>query len=163
LRVRRFGPSVEARSPGTWRPQTLDNTFGPRAAFQKGCSGAQRDDLAPCFGLQFFGHVEIDGASEVMTVTLKDVADHDLWSTEIEPRCRPSSRVNIHLRLADFAFPKLARIDVAGEAPPVPQHKLVFKLNIARPQANIKAIEHSADPLANAPTIGSDGGGDDRA
>jgi alkaline phosphatase D len=41
---------------------------------------------SPCFGLQFFGHVAIDGASEVMTVTLKDVADHDLWSTEIEPR-----------------------------------------------------------------------------
>src|SRR6516165_5735568 len=71
---------------GTWRPQTLDNTFGPRAVFQKGCSGAQRDDLAPCFGLQFFGHVAIDGASEVMTVTLKDVGDHDLWSTKIEPR-----------------------------------------------------------------------------
>src|SRR6516162_324005 len=77
---------------GTWRPQTLDNTFGPRAVFQKGCSGAQRDDLAPCFGLQFFGHVAIDGASEVMTVTLKDVADHDLWSTKIEPRMEKWSR-----------------------------------------------------------------------
>jgi alkaline phosphatase D len=30
--------------------------------------------------------VAIDGASEVMTVTLKDVGDHDLWSTCIEPR-----------------------------------------------------------------------------
>jgi alkaline phosphatase D len=77
---------------GTWRPQTLDNTFGPRAVFQKGCSGAQRDDLAPCFGLQFFGHVAIDGASEVMTVTLKDVADRDLWSTKIEPRMEKWSR-----------------------------------------------------------------------
>ena len=77
---------------GTWRPQTLDNTFGPRAVFQKGCSGAQRDDLAPCFGLQFFGHVAIDGASEVMTVTLKDVADRDLWSTTIEPRMENWSR-----------------------------------------------------------------------
>jgi len=72
----------------------LDNTFGPRAVFQKGCSGAQRDDLAPCFGLQFFGHVAIDGASEVMTVTLKDVADHDLWSTKIEPRMEKWSRRN---------------------------------------------------------------------
>jgi alkaline phosphatase D len=71
---------------GTWRPQPLDNTFGPRAIFQKGCSGDQADDLAPCFGLQFFGHVAIDGASEVMTVTLKDVDDHDLWSIRIEPR-----------------------------------------------------------------------------
>jgi hypothetical protein len=30
--------------------------------------------------------VAIDGASEVMTVTLKDVDDHDLWSIRIEPR-----------------------------------------------------------------------------
>ena len=45
--------------------------------FQKGCSAEQGDDLAPCFGLQFFGHVAIDGATEVMTVTLKDVDDHD--------------------------------------------------------------------------------------
>src|SRR5438132_461951 len=77
---------------GTWRPQTLDNTFGPRAVFQQGCSGAQRDDLAPCCGLQFFGHVAIDGASDVMTVTLKDVADRDLWSTTIEPRMEKWSR-----------------------------------------------------------------------
>ena len=71
---------------GTWHPQPLDNTFGPRAMFQKGCSGDQADDLAPCFGLQFFGHVAIDGVSEVMTVTLNDVDDHDLWSIRIEPR-----------------------------------------------------------------------------
>jgi alkaline phosphatase D len=71
---------------GTWRPQDLDNTFGPRAVFQKGCSKDQPNDLAPCFGLQFFGHVAIDGATEVMTVTLKDVGGQGLWSTRIEPR-----------------------------------------------------------------------------
>jgi alkaline phosphatase D len=71
---------------GTWRPQKLDNSFGPRAVFQKGCSADQRDDLAPCFGLQFFGHVAIDGATEVMTVTLKDVADRALWSIALPPR-----------------------------------------------------------------------------
>ena len=77
---------------GTWRPQPLDNTFGPRAVFQKGCSGEQGDDLAPCFGLQFFGEVEIDGATEVMTVTLKDVEDQSLWSTRIVPRMQRWSR-----------------------------------------------------------------------
>jgi phosphodiesterase/alkaline phosphatase D-like protein len=77
---------------GTWRPQPLDNTFGPRAVFQKGCSSEQGDDLAPCFGLQFFGQVEIDGASEVMTVTLKDVDDQNLWSTRIVPRMERWSR-----------------------------------------------------------------------
>jgi alkaline phosphatase D len=70
---------------GTWGPGDLDNTFGPRAIYQKGCSKEQGENLAPCFGLQFFGHVSIDGATEVMTVTLKDVDNHDLWATQIEP------------------------------------------------------------------------------
>jgi alkaline phosphatase D len=77
---------------GTWRPQELDNTFGPRAVFQKGCGEDQRDDLAPCFGLQFFGHVAIDGATEVMSVTLKDVAGQDLWAVKLEPRMEKWSR-----------------------------------------------------------------------
>ncbi|MBR1143793.1 alkaline phosphatase [Bradyrhizobium sp. AUGA SZCCT0431] len=71
---------------GTWAPAQLDNTFGPAVAFQKGCSAEQGENLAPCFGLQFFGRVDIDGRSEVMTVTLKDVDNRDLWSVDIEPR-----------------------------------------------------------------------------
>ncbi|WP_291846279.1 alkaline phosphatase D family protein [Bradyrhizobium sp.] len=71
---------------GTWGPGELDNTFGPSVAFQKGCSAEQGENLAPCFGLQFFGRVDIDGASKVMTVTLKDVDNRDLWSVDIEPR-----------------------------------------------------------------------------
>jgi alkaline phosphatase D len=77
---------------GTYAPGKLDNTFGPWAVFEKGCSKEQGEDLAPCFGMQFFGHVAIDGATEVMTVTLKDVNDHDLWSTRIEPRMEKWSR-----------------------------------------------------------------------
>ena len=75
---------------GTGRPGLLDNTFGPRAVYQNACSKEQGDDLAPCFGLQFFGHVAIDGASEAMTVTLKDVADRALWSIELVPQDRVS-------------------------------------------------------------------------
>jgi alkaline phosphatase D len=71
---------------GTWGPGQLDNTFGPSAMFQKGCSAEQGENLAPCFGLQFFGRVDIDGRSGVMTVTLKDVDNRDLWSIDIEPR-----------------------------------------------------------------------------
>ena len=71
---------------GTWGPGPLDNTFGPEAKFQKGCSAEQGENLAPCFGLQFFGRVDIDGQSQVMTVTLKDVDNRDLWSVDIEPR-----------------------------------------------------------------------------
>ena len=40
----------------------------------------------PSEGLQFFGQVAIDGATQVMTVTLKDVDDRALWSTTLEPK-----------------------------------------------------------------------------
>ena len=73
---------------GTWGPGELDDTFGPVAMYRNGCSEAQGDNLAPCFGLQFFGRVDIDGASGVMTVTLKDVDNRDLWSVDIEPSRR---------------------------------------------------------------------------
>jgi alkaline phosphatase D len=84
---------------GTWGPGELDNTFGPQAMFQKGCSAEQGENLAPCFGLQFFGRVDIDGASEVMTVTLKDVNNRDLWSVDIEPRqdARPGNLLAQHI------------------------------------------------------------------
>ena len=70
---------------GTGGPGVLDNTFGPRAVYQNACSKEQGDDLAPCFGLQFFGLAAVDGATGVMTVTLKDVADRALWSIDLMP------------------------------------------------------------------------------
>jgi alkaline phosphatase D len=84
---------------GTWAPGELDNTFGPAAMFQKGCSAEQGENLAPCFGLQFFGRVDIDGPSEVMTVTLKDVDNRDLWSVDIAPRpdARPGQMLAQHI------------------------------------------------------------------
>ena len=84
---------------GTWSPGELDNTFGPKAMFQKGCSAEQGDNLAPCFGLQFFGRVDIDGRSGIMTVTLKDVDDRDLWSVDIAPRpdARPGTMFAQHI------------------------------------------------------------------
>jgi hypothetical protein len=53
---------------------------------------------------------------------------------------------DIHLKLAEFAFPKLARIDLAGEAPAVPVHqKTIVTLRIPRPGTNGAAtIEHDA-------------------
>ncbi|TFV42660.1 alkaline phosphatase [Bradyrhizobium frederickii] len=77
---------------GTWGPAELDNTFGPIAMYQNGCSAAQGENLAPCFGLQFFGRVDIDGRSGVMTVTLKDVDNRSLWSVDIapQPQARPA-------------------------------------------------------------------------
>jgi alkaline phosphatase D len=71
---------------GTFGPNTLDNTFGPQLMFIKAPTAQQGQNLSPAAGLQFFGHVAIDGATGVMTVTLKDADDHALWSTKLEPK-----------------------------------------------------------------------------
>jgi len=71
---------------GTWTPCALDRTFGPSVVFQSAASREQGDNLAPCFGLQFFGYMAIDGVTATLTVRLKDVADRVLWSTSIEPK-----------------------------------------------------------------------------
>ena len=79
---------------GTWTPVDLDRTFGPRVIFQDAASHEQGDNLAPCFGLQFFGHMTIDGKTGVLTVTLRNVDDRPLWSTSIEPKSDQSVRRN---------------------------------------------------------------------
>jgi hypothetical protein len=45
------------------------------------------------------GRVDVDGQSEVMTVTLKDVDNRDLWSVDIEPRpdARPGQVLAQHI------------------------------------------------------------------
>jgi alkaline phosphatase D len=70
---------------GTFGPGELDNTFGPQLKFVKAPGPGQGQNLPPSAGLQFFGHVRIDGATEQMTVTLKDVADADLWRMTLDP------------------------------------------------------------------------------
>jgi alkaline phosphatase D len=77
---------------GTWTPCALDRTFGPRIVFQSAASHEQGDNLAPCFGLQFFGHMAIDGQTGTLTVTLKDVRDRALWTTSIEPQSGQNAR-----------------------------------------------------------------------
>src|SRR6516225_9182633 len=71
---------------GTFGPNQLDATFGPQVVFVKAPSKEQGQNLPPSEGMQFFGSIAIDGASEVMTVTLKDADDSALWSTKIEPK-----------------------------------------------------------------------------
>jgi alkaline phosphatase D len=70
---------------GTFGPNELDNTFGPELKFIK-APGADNPNLPPSAGMQFFGHVRIDGASGQMTVTLRDRADVALWSTTLDPK-----------------------------------------------------------------------------
>src|SRR6185312_697898 len=69
---------------GAGTPVAFDNTFGPQLVFQKAATkelgGSLGDDL------QGFGHVAIDGATQEMTVTLKDWNDRALWSRKFEPK-----------------------------------------------------------------------------
>ena len=69
---------------GSFGPNKLDNTFGPEVKYVKAPDEGQVN-LPPSFGLQFFGHVKIDGKTEVMTVTLRDAADEALWSIDLQP------------------------------------------------------------------------------
>ena len=69
---------------GSFGPNPLDNTFGPQVVFVKAPPEGQAN-LPPSAGLQFFGQVDIDGATEVMTVQLKDLTGATLFSQELQP------------------------------------------------------------------------------
>ena len=70
---------------GTFGPGELDQTFGPQLKFIKAPTAEQGQNAPPSAGLQFFGHVKVDGDTRQMTVTLRDVDDNALWATTIDP------------------------------------------------------------------------------
>ncbi|VIO66834.1 alkaline phosphatase D family protein [Bradyrhizobium ivorense] len=70
---------------GTFGPNELDNTFGPEVKFVK-APGEANQNLPPSAGMQFFGHVKIDGKSGQMTVSLRDRKDVELWSIALDPK-----------------------------------------------------------------------------
>ncbi len=70
---------------GTFGPGELDQTFGPQLKFIKAPTEEQGQNVPPSGGLQFFGHVKIDGDTKQLTVTLRDVDDNALWATTIDP------------------------------------------------------------------------------
>ncbi|MCA6123438.1 alkaline phosphatase D family protein [Bradyrhizobium sp. WSM 1704] len=70
---------------GTFGPNELDNTFGPEVKFVK-APGEANQNLPPSAGMQFFGHVKIDGKSGQMTVSLRDRKDVELWAITLDPK-----------------------------------------------------------------------------
>ncbi len=72
---------------GTYVDALPESDFTAKAllAFQKASNRELGENLPPSYGLQFFGHVAIDAASQAMTVTLKDVGDKALWSIDLAP------------------------------------------------------------------------------
>jgi alkaline phosphatase D len=69
---------------GSFGPNALDNTFGPRVVFQKAPEPGKAN-LSPYAGLQFFGQVDIDGRTTMMTVSLKDINGATVFSQQLEP------------------------------------------------------------------------------
>ena len=60
-------------------------TFGPELKFVKAPTAEQGQNLPPSAGLQFFGLVDIDGATEQMTVRLMDRDDNELYKVTLDP------------------------------------------------------------------------------
>ena len=71
---------------GTFGPNALDATFGPEVKFVKAPAEDQGINLPPSAGLQFFGLVDIDGATQEMTVRLMDRGDNELYAVTLEPK-----------------------------------------------------------------------------
>ena len=71
---------------GTFGPGDLDMTFGPELKYVKAPTAEQGQNLPPSAGLQFFGRlVDIDGATEQMTVRLMDRDDNELYKVTLDP------------------------------------------------------------------------------
>jgi alkaline phosphatase D len=69
---------------GSFGPNELDRTFGPEAVFVKAPQPGEVN-LPPSAGLQFFGQVDLDGESEVLTVRLKNLEGVTLFTKELVP------------------------------------------------------------------------------
>ena len=69
----------------TFGPQKLDKTFGLQTKF------SVRDTIppgthAPSEGYQYFGHVQINAQTKVLTVTHYNIAGENLWSIVLPPQ-----------------------------------------------------------------------------
>lgn len=70
---------------GTFGPNPLDPTFGPEVRFQSIPAGL-KPNRPPSEGLQFFGEVQMDGGSGVLTVSHFNAAGQKLWSIDLAPQ-----------------------------------------------------------------------------
>lgn len=70
---------------GTFRPNELDNTFGPVVKYQSVNVEDKVVNFPPTKGLQFFGTVKIDGGTEVMTVKLINIEGKVVYEIDLLP------------------------------------------------------------------------------
>lgn len=69
---------------GTFGPAPLDPSFGPALVFL-GIPEGMKPNRPPSEGLQFFGTLDFDRRSGVLTVRLRDVEGRVLYSVELAP------------------------------------------------------------------------------
>jgi alkaline phosphatase D len=69
---------------GTFGPGRTDDTFGIQVVYQK-APPPGRQNLSPRDGMQFFGEVEIESRTRLMTVTLRDAGGAALHKQVLHP------------------------------------------------------------------------------
>jgi alkaline phosphatase D len=69
---------------GTFGPNVPDNTFGIQVVYQKVPVGSD-PDRSPMAGMQFFGEVQIEARTRLLTVNLRDLSGHVLFSKTLDP------------------------------------------------------------------------------
>lgn len=67
---------------GSFGPNALDDTFGPEVVYQ---NAPTAQNTSPFAGLQFFGQVDIDAATKVFTVALKDLDGRTVFERRLTP------------------------------------------------------------------------------
>ena len=70
---------------GTFGPNALDDTFGPKVMFQKHPAPGQ-GNLPPSDGMQFMGGLEVEPRSGALTVSLRDLSGKAVYTQVLEPR-----------------------------------------------------------------------------
>src|ERR1700709_384939 len=68
---------------GTFGPNELDHTLRPEVKLIQ-APGPDKQNAPPSAGMQFFGHVQIEGTSGQMTVTFHDRTATAPWSTTLD-------------------------------------------------------------------------------
>jgi alkaline phosphatase D len=69
---------------GAFGPGTVDNTFGPEVKFFR-APPKGKSNLPPNSGFSFFGEVQIEAKTRVMTVTLRNVSGAALFVQRLNP------------------------------------------------------------------------------
>ncbi|WP_119731808.1 alkaline phosphatase D family protein [Thermomonospora amylolytica] len=67
---------------GAFGPNTLEGTFGPQLKFHK---APPRANTSPAEGYQFFGQVDIDARTGVLTARLRDLDGNVLFTQDVHP------------------------------------------------------------------------------